>query len=127
MYLVINACVSIVDRVVGLETMAKMAKSDSSAPAASKSKKGMFRTVGQLYKESLGKLMTTLHNTQPNFVRCIIPNHEKRVSQSKNHIMWFKCTGATLPSLKSRYVQYVGQKKAQTQGKLSIYMNIEKH
>ncbi|KAK1798374.1 hypothetical protein P4O66_007828, partial [Electrophorus voltai] len=33
---------------------------------------------GQLYKESLGKLMTTLHNTQPNFVRCIIPNHEKR-------------------------------------------------
>ncbi|RXN31490.1 myosin-11 isoform X2 [Labeo rohita] len=68
-----------VDRVVGLETMAKMAKSDGAAPAASKSKKGMFRTVGQLYKESLGKLMTTLHNTQPNFVRCIIPNHEKRI------------------------------------------------
>lgn len=64
-----------VDRVVGLETITKM--SESSAPA--KSKKGMFRTVGQLYKESLGKLMTTLHNTQPNFVRCIIPNHEKRV------------------------------------------------
>lgn len=55
--------------------MTKM--SESSAPT--KSKKGMFRTVGQLYKESLGKLMTTLHNTQPNFVRCIIPNHEKRV------------------------------------------------
>lgn len=66
------------DRVVGLETIAKM--SDSSAPSASKTKKGMFRTVGQLYKESLAKLMTTLHNTQPNFVRCIIPNHEKRVS-----------------------------------------------
>lgn len=65
------------DRVVGLETIAKM--SDSFAPGASKTKKGMFRTVGQLYKESLAKLMTTLHNTQPNFVRCIIPNHEKRV------------------------------------------------
>ncbi|TKS91304.1 Myosin-11 Myosin heavy chain 11 [Collichthys lucidus] len=64
-----------VDRVVGLETMTKM--SESSVPT--KSKKGMFRTVGQLYKESLGKLMTTLHNTQPNFVRCIIPNHEKRL------------------------------------------------
>lgn len=64
---------------VGLETMAKM--SESSAPTSTKSKKGMFRTVGQLYKESLGKLMTTLHNTQPNFVRCIIPNHEKRVHQ----------------------------------------------
>lgn len=66
-----------VDRVVGLETMTKM--SESSVQSSTKSKKGMFRTVGQLYKESLGKLMTTLHNTQPNFVRCIIPNHEKRV------------------------------------------------
>lgn len=68
------------DRVVGLDTIAKM--SDSSMPSASKTKKGMFRTVGQLYKESLAKLMTTLHNTQPNFVRCIIPNHEKRVKKS---------------------------------------------
>ncbi|XP_077387392.1 myosin-14-like isoform X1 [Festucalex cinctus] len=72
-------CVSSVDRVVGLETMAKM--SESSMPTSTKSKKGMFRTVGQLYKESLGKLMTTLHNTQPNFVRCIIPNHEKRAGK----------------------------------------------
>lgn len=62
---------------MGLDTIAKM--TDSSMPSASKTKKGMFRTVGQLYKESLAKLMTTLHNTQPNFVRCIIPNHEKRV------------------------------------------------
>ncbi|KAF4080339.1 hypothetical protein AMELA_G00169360 [Ameiurus melas] len=67
------------DRVVGLETIAKM--SDSSMPSSSKTKKGMFRTVGQLYKESLAKLMTTLHNTQPNFVRCIIPNHEKRAGK----------------------------------------------
>ncbi|KAK7801385.1 hypothetical protein U0070_001172 [Myodes glareolus] len=65
-----------VDRIVGLDQMAKM--TESSLPSASKTKKGMFRTVGQLYKEQLGKLMTTLHNTTPNFVRCIIPNHEKR-------------------------------------------------
>ena len=58
--------------------MAKM--TESSMPSASKTKKGMFRTVGQLYKEQLTKLMTTLRNTNPNFVRCIIPNHEKRVS-----------------------------------------------
>lgn len=44
-----------------------------------RTKKGMFRTVGQLYKEQLFKLMSTLKNTNPNFVRCIIPNHEKRV------------------------------------------------
>lgn len=66
-----------VDRIVGLDQMAKM--TESSMPSASKTKKGMFRTVGQLYKEQLGKLMTTLRNTTPNFVRCIIPNHEKRV------------------------------------------------
>ena len=47
--------------------------------ASYKTKKGMFRTVGQLYKESLSRLMATLRNTNPNFVRCIIPNHEKRV------------------------------------------------
>lgn len=44
-------------------------------------KKGMFRTVGQTYKEQLTKLMKTLQNTNPNFVRCIIPNHEKRANK----------------------------------------------
>ncbi|CAK9300346.1 unnamed protein product [Gordionus sp. m RMFG-2023] len=46
--------------------------------AARNTRKGMFRTVGQLYKDQLNKLMTTLHNTNPNFVRCILPNHEKK-------------------------------------------------
>ena len=46
------------------------------------SKKGMFRTVSQMYKEQLTKLMTTLKNTKPNFVRCIIPNHEKKVRRA---------------------------------------------
>lgn len=41
----------------------------------------MFRTVSQLYKEQLAKLMVTLRNTNPNFVRCIIPNHEKRAGK----------------------------------------------
>ncbi|XP_058258627.1 myosin-11a isoform X3 [Hemibagrus wyckioides] len=82
-----------VDRVVGLETIAKM--SDSSMPSSSKTKKGMFRTVGQLYKESLAKLMTTLHNTQPNFVRCIIPNHEKRAGKLDAHLVLeqLRCNG----------------------------------
>lgn len=38
----------------------------------------MFRTVSQMYKDQLSKLMVTLRNTNPNFVRCIIPNHEKK-------------------------------------------------
>nr|XP_006826038.1 PREDICTED: myosin-10-like isoform X2 [Saccoglossus kowalevskii] len=47
----------------------------------SRTRKGMFRTVGQLYKEQLSRLMVTLRNTNPNFVRCIIPNHEKRAGK----------------------------------------------
>merc|ERR1719232_1551432 len=44
-------------------------------------KRGMFRTVSQLYKEQLSKLMVTLRNTNPNFVRCIIPNREKKAGK----------------------------------------------
>jgi len=69
-----------VDRIVGLDQVAGM--NETAFGAAYKTKKGMFRTVGQLYKEQLSKLMATLRNTNPNFVRCIIPNHEKRVSLS---------------------------------------------
>ncbi|TMS36883.1 hypothetical protein L596_003949 [Steinernema carpocapsae] len=43
-----------------------------------RTRKGMFRTVSQMYKEQLNRLMTTLRNTKPHFVRCIIPNHEKK-------------------------------------------------
>ncbi|XP_046906489.1 myosin-11-like isoform X1 [Hypomesus transpacificus] len=82
-----------VDRVVGLDTLTKM--SESSTPSSTKSKKGMFRTVGQLYKESLGKLMTTLHNTQPNFVRCIIPNHKKMAGKMDANLVLdqLRCNG----------------------------------
>uniref|UniRef100_A0A8B9LXK1 Myosin-11-like n=1 Tax=Astyanax mexicanus TaxID=7994 RepID=A0A8B9LXK1_ASTMX len=85
--------VCVVLDIVGLEQIAKM--SDSSMPSSSKTKKGMFRTVGQLYKESLAKLMTTLHNTQPNFVRCIIPNHEKRAGKLDAHLVLeqLRCNG----------------------------------
>jgi len=44
-----------------------------------RTRRGMFRTVAQTYKEQLVKLMQTLNNTNPNFVRCILPNHDKKV------------------------------------------------
>ncbi|KAM4016652.1 myosin-10-like isoform 6-T7 [Anomaloglossus baeobatrachus] len=82
-----------VDRIVGLDQMSGMA--EMSFGSSYKTKKGMFRTVGQLYKESLSKLMSTLRNTNPNFVRCIIPNHEKRAGKLEPHLVLdqLRCNG----------------------------------
>lgn len=63
--------------VVGMSALGDNA--GESAFGATRIKRGMFRTVSQLYKEQLLKLMETLNHTNPNFVRCIIPNHEKKV------------------------------------------------
>jgi myosin protein heavy chain len=41
-------------------------------------KKGAFRTVAQRHKEQLGSLMGQLQATQPHFVRCIVPNPNKK-------------------------------------------------
>ncbi|XP_029545157.1 myosin-10 isoform X5 [Salmo trutta] len=82
-----------VDRIVGLDQVAGMA--ETTFGATYKTKKGMFRTVGQLYKESLTKLMATLRNTNPNFVRCIIPNHEKKAGKLEPHLVLdqLRCNG----------------------------------
>ncbi|XP_073462571.1 myosin-10-like [Aquarana catesbeiana] len=82
-----------VDRIVGLDQVAGM--TETAFGSAYKTKKGMFRTVGQLYKESLTKLMATLRNTNPNFVRCIIPNHEKRAGKLDPHLVLdqLRCNG----------------------------------
>uniref|UniRef100_A0A8C9ZZK3 Myosin-9 n=1 Tax=Sander lucioperca TaxID=283035 RepID=A0A8C9ZZK3_SANLU len=80
-----------VDRIVGLDKVSGM----SDMPGAFKTRKGMFRTVGQLYKEQLSKLMATLRNTNPNFVRCIIPNHEKKAGKLDPHLVLdqLRCNG----------------------------------
>ncbi|XP_066560463.1 myosin-10 isoform X1 [Amia ocellicauda] len=82
-----------VDRIVGLDQVAGM--NETTFGSSYKTKKGMFRTVGQLYKESLTKLMATLRNTNPNFVRCIIPNHEKRAGKLDPHLVLdqLRCNG----------------------------------
>uniref|UniRef100_A0A3P9HZM7 Myosin, heavy chain 14, non-muscle n=1 Tax=Oryzias latipes TaxID=8090 RepID=A0A3P9HZM7_ORYLA len=84
-------------KIVGLD---QVSSGESSGPvtfgaAGLKTKKGMFRTVGQLYKESLTKLMATLRNTNPNFLRCIIPNHEKRAGKLAPHLVLdqLRCNG----------------------------------
>lgn len=61
----------------------------------SRSKKGMFRTIGQLYKDQLNSLMGTLKATVPNFVRCIIPNYEKKPGKINAPLVidQLKCNG----------------------------------
>ncbi|KAJ3598057.1 hypothetical protein NHX12_001571, partial [Muraenolepis orangiensis] len=86
-----------VERIVGMD---QVSSGDSSGPVSFgasglKTKKGMFRTVGQLYKESLTKLMATLRNTNPNFLRCIIPNHEKKAGKLSPNLVLdqLRCNG----------------------------------
>jgi len=73
--------------------MAQQAMTDSQFGRVTK--RGMFRTVSQLYKEQLSKLMVTLRNTNPNFVRCIIPNHEKKAGKINAVLVLdqLKCNG----------------------------------
>ncbi|KAK4474731.1 hypothetical protein MN116_001856 [Schistosoma mekongi] len=59
-------------------SMSATTTTDTAFGSARSVRRGMFRTVSQLYKDSLIRLMTVLKNTSPNFVRCIIPNHEKK-------------------------------------------------
>lgn len=52
-------------------------------PAAGKApkrgiKKGAFRTVAQRHKEQLASLMAQLQATHPHFVRCIVPNPNRK-------------------------------------------------
>uniref|UniRef100_A0A0K0DE50 Myosin motor domain-containing protein n=1 Tax=Angiostrongylus cantonensis TaxID=6313 RepID=A0A0K0DE50_ANGCA len=69
--------------------------SETATVFGSRVKKGMFRTVSQMYKDQLSRLMTTLNNTYPHFVRCIIPNHEKRHGSLNAHLVLdqLRCNG----------------------------------
>uniref|UniRef100_A0A1I7XLC0 Myosin motor domain-containing protein n=1 Tax=Heterorhabditis bacteriophora TaxID=37862 RepID=A0A1I7XLC0_HETBA len=43
-----------------------------------KGKSASFMTVSMMYRESLNNLMHMLHQTHPHFIRCIIPNEQKK-------------------------------------------------
>merc|ERR1712156_1298844 len=43
-----------------------------------KKKGGGAKTVSSVYLVQLGELMATLHNTEPHFIRCIVPNTHKQ-------------------------------------------------
>ncbi|CAJ0933603.1 unnamed protein product, partial [Mesorhabditis belari] len=60
-----------------------------------RARRGMLRTVAQMHRESLNKLMATLKNTFPHFVRCIIPNHEKKPGKINSMLVLeqLRCNG----------------------------------
>merc|ERR1712079_285843 len=43
-----------------------------------KKKGGGAKTVSSVYLVQLGELMSTLHSTEPHFIRCIVPNTHKK-------------------------------------------------
>lgn len=52
-----------------------------------KGKSSSFRTVSMLYRESLNNLMNMLNLTHPHFIRCIIPNEEKKSGLKFKYIL----------------------------------------
>jgi myosin heavy subunit len=58
-------------------------------------KKGAFRTVAQRHKEQLISLMNQLYSTEPHFVRCILPNDEKKAGKLNANLVLeqLRCNG----------------------------------
>merc|ERR1712072_777844 len=48
------------------------------ADGKKKKKKGASKTVSGVYLVQLNDLMSTLHSTEPHFIRCIVPNNHKQ-------------------------------------------------
>uniref|UniRef100_A0AC34FKU4 Myosin motor domain-containing protein n=1 Tax=Panagrolaimus sp. ES5 TaxID=591445 RepID=A0AC34FKU4_9BILA len=60
------------------QTQEDQANSKTKTTGKKKGKSASFMTVSMMYRESLNKLMNMLHQTHPHFIRCIIPNEEKK-------------------------------------------------
>ena len=69
--------------------------SDSPIKGSPRKKTGMFRTVTYRHKEQLTQLMDNLSKTYPHFVRCILPNSEKKpnVFNDKVVLEQLRCNG----------------------------------
>ncbi|OAF66832.1 Myosin heavy chain, partial [Intoshia linei] len=52
--------------------------SHSAGKFGASTKKGMFRTVSQNHRDQLSLLMNVLRSTSVHFVRCVIPNYERK-------------------------------------------------
>merc|ERR1712180_205336 len=60
--------------------------------AKRKKKKGASKTVSSVYLVQLNELMTTLHSTEPHFIRCIVPNTHKQPLQVEPPLIMHQLT-----------------------------------
>ena len=67
----------------------------SATKARGGKKGGSFQTVSNRHKEQLNKLMTMLYSTTPHFVRCIIPNENKKPGEADANLILhqLRCNG----------------------------------
>ena len=57
-----------------------------------KKKGGGGKTVSSVYLVSLGELMNTLHNCEPHFVRCLVPNTHKKPGEVEPPLIMHQLT-----------------------------------
>merc|ERR1712212_771003 len=57
-----------------------------------KKKGGGGKTVSSVYLVSLGELMVTLHNCEPHFVRCLVPNNHKKPGEVEPALIMHQLT-----------------------------------
>merc|ERR1719384_2377254 len=57
-----------------------------------KKKKGGGKTVSSVYLVSLTELMSTLHNCEPHFVRCLVPNTHKKPGEVEPPLIMHQLT-----------------------------------
>merc|ERR1711902_206205 len=57
-----------------------------------KKKKGGAKTVSSVYLVQLAELMSTLHSTEPHFIRCIVPNTHKKPLEVETELIMHQLT-----------------------------------
>merc|ERR1712212_1383298 len=57
-----------------------------------KKKKGGGKTVSSVYLVQLNDLMNTLHDTEPHFIRCIVPNTHKKPLETETPLIMHQLT-----------------------------------
>merc|ERR1719511_193986 len=117
---------------------------DEGGDKKKKKKGGGAKTVSSVYLVQLTDLMTTLHSTEPHFIRCIVPNTHKQPLEVETELIMHQltCNGVLegirvcmlgfpnrmlYPDFKSRYA-ILGAKEiaSSSDNKVAVYALMDK-